>query len=47
MLEVPKARIRVKNADPFESEGVLMLDKDAKKSFLSEKYRADQGKMFC
>ena len=47
MLEVPKARIRVKNADPLESEGVLMLDKDAKKSLLSEKYRADQGKIFC
>ena len=47
MLEVPKARIRVKNADPFESEGVLVLDKDAKKSLLSEKYRVDEGKNFC
>ena len=47
MLEVPKALIRVKNAEPFESEGVLVLDKDAKKSLLSEKYRADQGKFFC
>ena len=47
MLEVPKAPIRVKDVDPFESESVLMLDKDAKKSLLSQKYGAEQGKMVC
>ena len=41
MLEVPKAPIRVKDVDPFESESVLMLNKDANKSMLSEKYRAE------
>ena len=45
MLELPTARIRVKNADSFESECVLMLDKDAIKSLLSEKYRAEQEKI--
>ena len=47
MLEVPKAPIRVKDVDPFESESVLMLDKDANKSLLSQKYGAEQGKMVC
>ena len=40
MLEVPKARIRVKNSDPFESEGVLMLDKDAKKELAKRKIQS-------
>ena len=37
MLKVPKAPIRVKDVDPFESERVLMLTKDPKKGLLSEK----------
>ena len=45
MLEVPKAPIRVKDVDPFESESALMLNKDANKSLLSEKCRAKQEKM--
>ena len=47
MLEVPNARIRVKDVDPFECEYVLMLDKDAKNSLLSENNRTKQGKMVC
>ena len=47
MLEVPKAPIRLKDVDPLESESVLMLNKDTNKSLLSEKYRAELGKMVC
>ena len=47
MLEVPKAPIRVKDVDPFESESVLILNKDESKSLLSEKCRAKQEKMIC
>ena len=46
MVEVPKAPIPVKDVDPLESESVLILDKDANKSLLSVKYRAEQGKWF-
>ena len=45
MLEVPKAPIRVKDAYPLQGESVLMLNKDANNSLLSEKYRSEQAKM--
>ena len=43
MLKVPKAPIRVKDVHPFESESVLMLNKDANKSLFSEKIQSRIG----
>ena len=36
---MPNSRIRVKDGEPFESEDVLTLEKEANSSFLSEKYK--------
>ena len=48
MLEVPKTPIRGQRRRPFcESKSVFMLNKDANKSLLSGKYRAEQGTMVC
>ena len=41
---MPNARIRVKDGEPFESEDVLTLDKDANSSLLSEKYKPNREK---